>query len=50
MAITLTAEGAKESLTTHVAAKGIEVFLKYGRTAATAAGSRLRALSVHDRL
>ena len=30
MAIQLTAEGAKESLTTHVEAKGIEVFLKYG--------------------
>ena len=30
MAIQLTAEAAKQSLTAHVAAKGIEVFLKYG--------------------
>ena len=30
MATTLTAEGAQQSLTAHVEAKGIEVFLKYG--------------------
>ena len=30
MAVQLTAENAQQSLTTHVEAKGIEVFLKYG--------------------
>src|SRR5688572_23520298 len=30
MALQLTAEGAQQSLTAHVEAKGIEVFLKYG--------------------
>ena len=30
MAPTLTAEGAKQSLSAHVTAKGTEIFLKYG--------------------